>query len=58
VSLAAQGRVVTELLSYWGLVEPFVGAHDSGGAVALRAHVLHGARYRALALVDPVVPAP
>lgn len=58
VSLAAQGRVLTELLGHWGLAEPLVAAHDFGGAVALRAHLLHGARYRALALVDPVALAP
>ncbi|MFG2791134.1 alpha/beta fold hydrolase [Streptomyces sp. NPDC048419] len=54
VSLAAQGRVFTELLAHWDLMEPLVVAHDFGGAVSLRAHLLHGARYRALALVDPV----
>ena len=58
VSLAAQGRVFTELLDHWGLAEPVVVAHDVGGAVALHAHLLHGARYRALALVDPVALAP
>ncbi|WP_026249144.1 alpha/beta fold hydrolase [Streptomyces sp. LaPpAH-108] len=58
VSLAAQGTVFTELLAYWGLDEPSVVAHDFGGAVSLRAHLLHGARYRALALVDPVALAP
>lgn len=58
VSLAAQGRVFTELLAHWGLRAPSVVAHDFGGAVALRAHLLHGARYRALALVDPVALAP
>jgi pimeloyl-ACP methyl ester carboxylesterase len=58
VSLAAQGRVFTELLGHWGLTEPLVIAHDFGGAVSLRAHLLHGARYRALALVDPVALAP
>lgn len=58
VSLHAQGRVFTELLRHWGLEEPLVVAHDFGGAVALRAHLLHGARYRALALVDPVALAP
>ncbi|MCF2128398.1 alpha/beta hydrolase [Strepomyces sp. STD 3.1] len=58
VSLAAQGRVFTELLDHWGLAEPLVVAHDFGGAVALRAHLLHDARYRALALVDPVALAP
>jgi pimeloyl-ACP methyl ester carboxylesterase len=51
VSLAAQGRVFSELLSHWGLAEPLVVAHDFGGAVALRAHLLHDARYRALS--DP-----
>ncbi|MEU0409292.1 alpha/beta hydrolase [Streptomyces griseorubiginosus] len=58
VSLAAQGRVFTELLAHWGLAEPRVVAHDFGGAVALRAHLLHGARYRSLTLVDPVALAP
>ncbi|WP_067284525.1 alpha/beta fold hydrolase [Streptomyces jeddahensis] len=58
VSLAAQGRVFTELLDHWGLSEPLVVAHDFGGAVSLRAHLLHGARYRRLALVDPVALAP
>ncbi|MFJ8636269.1 alpha/beta fold hydrolase [Streptomyces sp. NPDC093568] len=58
VSLAAQGRVFGELLGHWGLAKPLVVAHDFGGAVALRAHLLHDARYRALALVDPVALAP
>jgi pimeloyl-ACP methyl ester carboxylesterase len=58
VSLAAQGAVFGELLAHWGLDEPLVVAHDVGGAVALRAHLLHGARYRRLALVDPVALAP
>lgn len=58
VSLAAQGRVFTELVAHWGLQEPLVVAHDFGGAVSLRAHLLHGARYRALALLDPVALAP
>ncbi|MFA3878064.1 alpha/beta fold hydrolase [Streptomyces sp. MMCC 100] len=58
VSLAAQSRVFAELLDHWGLERPFVAAHDFGGAVALRAHLLHGARYGALALVDPVALAP
>ncbi|GAA4293364.1 alpha/beta fold hydrolase [Actinomadura luteofluorescens] len=58
VSLAAQGAVFTELLAHWGLDEPSVVAHDFGGAVSLRAHLLHGARYRDLVLVDPVALAP
>ncbi|NLU67027.1 alpha/beta fold hydrolase [Streptomyces sp. HNM0574] len=58
VSLAAQGRVFAELLDHWGLAEPAVVAHDFGGCVALRAHLLHGARYARLALVDVVALAP
>ncbi|WBB63946.1 alpha/beta fold hydrolase [Streptomyces sp. WMMC500] len=58
VSLAAQGRVFADLLDHWRLDGPLVVAHDFGGAVALRAHLLHGAAYRALALVDPVALAP
>jgi pimeloyl-ACP methyl ester carboxylesterase len=58
VSLAAQGEVFAELVKHWGLDDPLVVAHDFGGAVALRAHLLHGVRYRALALVDPVALAP
>jgi pimeloyl-ACP methyl ester carboxylesterase len=58
VSLDAQARVFTELLDHWGLERPHVVAHDFGGCVALRAHLLHGARYARLALVDPVALAP
>ncbi|PZT71252.1 alpha/beta hydrolase [Streptomyces sp. SW4] len=58
VSLAAQGRVFRALLDHWELERPSVVAHDFGGAVALRARLLHGAPYRRLALVDPVALAP
>lgn len=58
VTLRAQAWVLTELLDHWELVEPAVAAHDFGGCVALRARLLHGARYRRLALVDPVALAP
>lgn len=62
VSLRAQALVLTELLDHWGLADgtagPQVVAHDFGGCVALRARLLHGARYRSLALVDPVALAP
>jgi pimeloyl-ACP methyl ester carboxylesterase len=54
VSLAAQAQVLTELLGHWGLTEPLMVAHDSGGAVALGAHLLHGVAYARLALVDAV----
>jgi pimeloyl-ACP methyl ester carboxylesterase len=58
VSLAAQSRLLAELVAAWGVDEPHVVAHDVGGAVALRAHLLHGVRYRSLALVDVVALAP
>jgi pimeloyl-ACP methyl ester carboxylesterase len=43
VSLAAQGRILSELLDYWGLDKPAVAGHDFGGAIALRIHILEGA---------------
>lgn len=58
VSLAAQSEVFSQLLEHWQLSAPSVIAHDFGGAVSLRAHLLHGASYRRLALVDPVALAP
>ena len=58
VSLAAQGEVFAELMAHWRLSEPSVVAHDFGGCVSLRAHLLHGVPYRRLALVDPVALAP
>lgn len=68
VSLGAQGHIFTALLASWGLQDenhdnsqqqlPIVIAHDFGGCVALRARLLHGAKYKALALVDPVAMAP
>ncbi|QKW09331.1 alpha/beta hydrolase [Streptomyces sp. NA04227] len=58
VGLDSQARVFTELLAHWGLDRPAVLAHDFGGCVSLRAHLLHGARYARLALVDPVALSP
>ncbi|PRX46531.1 pimeloyl-ACP methyl ester carboxylesterase [Prauserella shujinwangii] len=58
VSLRVQGELFAALLDHWGLAAPAVVAHDFGGAVALRAHLLHGARYARLALVDAVTLAP
>ena len=58
VSLAAQGALLADLLEHWELAKPQIVAHDYGGAVSLRAHLLHGARYRSLALVDVVALAP
>ena len=58
VSLATQGALLADLLEHWQLADPHIVAHDYGGAVALRAHLLHGARYRTLTLVDVVALAP
>lgn len=56
VSLGAQARVFTELLAHWDLERrPAVLAHDFGGTVAMRAHLLHGVEFERLALVDVVV---
>lgn len=58
VSLDVQGELMADLLAHWGLERPHVVAHDYGGAVSLRAHLLHGAAYSSLALVDVVALAP
>ncbi|MPZ85481.1 MAG: alpha/beta fold hydrolase [Actinophytocola sp.] len=54
VDLGTQGEVLADLLDHWGLDRPRVVAHDYGGAVSLRAHLLHGRGYRSLTLVDVV----
>ena len=58
VSLSAQAALLADLLDHWGLADPHMVAHDYGGAVALRAHLLHHAEYNSLALVDVVALAP
>lgn len=58
VDLGTQSELFAELLDHWGLVRPHVVAHDFGGAVSLRAHLLHGAAYASLALVDAVALSP
>jgi pimeloyl-ACP methyl ester carboxylesterase len=54
VSLDVQGELLADLLASWGLRSPHLVAHDYGGAVALRAHLLHGSSFASLALVDVV----
>ncbi|MEN0139729.1 MAG: alpha/beta hydrolase [Rhodococcus sp. (in: high G+C Gram-positive bacteria)] len=54
VDLGVQGELLTDLLRHWNLEAPHVVAHDYGGAVSLRAHLVHGARYASLALIDVV----
>ena len=52
VSLQRQTEIFCELLAHWGLDAPRVVAHDVGGAVALRATLLHGVAFSALTLID------
>jgi pimeloyl-ACP methyl ester carboxylesterase len=54
VSLDLQGELFSDLLAFWELRSPHVVAHDYGGAVALRAHLLHERGFTSLALVDVV----
>jgi pimeloyl-ACP methyl ester carboxylesterase len=56
--LDAQGEVFCEMLDLWGLERPSVLAHDFGGAVALRAHLLHGRPLDALVLMNVVALSP
>jgi pimeloyl-ACP methyl ester carboxylesterase len=54
VDLATQGEVLTALIAHWEIDAPHVVAHDYGGAVALRAHLLHRQPIRSLFLADVV----
>jgi pimeloyl-ACP methyl ester carboxylesterase len=54
VDLDVQGELFADLLTHWEVERPHVIAHDIGGAVALRATLLHDATYASLALVDVV----
>jgi pimeloyl-ACP methyl ester carboxylesterase len=54
VDLGVQGELFADLLTHWRLDRPHLVVHDIGGAVALRAMLLHGASCASLALVDVV----
>jgi len=58
ISIASHARTLVELLDQWDLEAPAIAGHDIGGAVALRAHLLHDCVFRQIALVDAVVFAP
>jgi len=58
VSMAAQGRVLAELVEAWGLEEPAVAGHDIGGGIVLRAHLLEGVPFQKISLLDAVVLTP
>jgi pimeloyl-ACP methyl ester carboxylesterase len=57
-SIAAQGRVLAELIEAWGLDEPRVAGHDIGGGIALQAHLLEGVPFERISLLDAVVLTP
>ena len=54
LDLRTQSSRLARLLEHWGLERPRMLAHDIGGAVALGAHLCHGAEYEALMLWDVV----
>jgi pimeloyl-ACP methyl ester carboxylesterase len=58
VSIAAQGRVLAELVEAWGLEDPAVAGHDIGGGIVLRAHLLEGVAFGKISLLDAVVLTP
>jgi pimeloyl-ACP methyl ester carboxylesterase len=58
VSLAAQARILAQLLDHWGLESPDIVGHDFGGAVTLRAHLLEVRNFGAIALIDAVALSP
>jgi pimeloyl-ACP methyl ester carboxylesterase len=54
VSLAVQGELFAALIDHWRIDPPDVIAHDFGGAVALRGHLLHDVAVESFALIDVV----
>jgi pimeloyl-ACP methyl ester carboxylesterase len=54
VHFGVQADAFAALLAHWGLERPHVIAHDFGGAVSLRAHLVVGVAYASLLLVDVV----
>jgi pimeloyl-ACP methyl ester carboxylesterase len=60
--LAQQSEVFAALYAFWAQDWPeskaHVVAHDHGGLMSLRAHLLHGCEYRSLCLIDVVALGP
>ncbi|MFE9576983.1 alpha/beta fold hydrolase [Nocardia sp. NPDC006044] len=54
VDFGSQASAFAALLEHWGLERPHVIAHDFGGAVSLRAHLVERVPYRSLMLLDVV----
>lgn len=58
VSLGIQNKVLGQLLDHWQLRKLFIAGHDFGGATVLRAHLLDGRDFLAIALLNAVALAP
>jgi pimeloyl-ACP methyl ester carboxylesterase len=58
VSIAAQTRMLVELLELWELDGPCIAGHDIGGAITLRLMLLERRRFHRVALCDAVAIAP
>jgi pimeloyl-ACP methyl ester carboxylesterase len=54
ISLKTQGELFAALVEHWELDRPAIIAHDYGGAVALRGHLLHNVAVKSFALIDVV----
>lgn len=54
VSIGAQARILASLLEHWDTGPVDVVGHDFGGAVALRAHLLHDVEFSSMLLADVV----
>lgn len=57
-SLDVQGRVFAEMFEHWELERPLVVAHDFGGAITLRAHLLHECEFEQYFLMNVVAMRP
>lgn len=58
VDFGVHARAFTALAQHWGLTAPHVVAHDFGGGVALRAHLVEGLEISSLLLLDAVAVPP
>lgn len=54
VDFGVQAQAFAALLEHWGLDRPHIVAHDYGGAVSLRAHLVHEVAYASLLMTDVV----
>lgn len=54
VDFGVQAEAFQALLALWGVDRPHVVAHDYGGAVSLRTHLVHGVPYASLLMADVV----